>query len=262
MTNRLPRRHHFIGNWGRRSIFRSAAVAATLCLGAAACTSAGQSGGGHATKGGVVTFAERPNDPPNYIFPMFPRTAEDTRRRSSGSSSRCGARCTGSEHQRRPDVQRVAEPGLSAGLFSNGNKTVTIKMKNWKLVRRQADHDQGRRVLDQHAARRTSRATRTTSPATCPDNIKPASLHPSDHVRIPPSIRPISSQLAAHNQRCLLFPMPQHAWDKTSATGKVGNYDQTTAGAKAVFAYLNSQAGKLSTYNSNPCGRSSTARST
>jgi hypothetical protein len=30
--------------------------------------------------------------------------------------------------------------------------------------------------------------------------------------------------------------LPQQAWDKTSATGEVGNYDGTTAGAKAVYA--------------------------
>ena len=36
-------------------------------------------------------------------------------------------------------------------------------------------------------------------------------------------------------------PVLQHAWDKTSATGKVGNYDETTAGAKSVFDFLNSR---------------------
>ena len=46
--------------------------------------------------------------------------------------------------------------------------------------------------------------------------------------------------------------MPQHASNKTSATGPVGNYDLTTAGAKAVYTFLNSEAGKLSTYNTNP----------
>ena len=37
--------------------------------------------------------------------------------------------------------------------------------------------------------------------------------------------------------------MPQHAWDKTSLTGKVGNYDQTTSGAKAVWNFLQKQGG-------------------
>ena len=39
--------------------------------------------------------------------------------------------------------------------------------------------------------------------------------------------------------------LPQHAWDKTSVTGKVGNYDETTAGAKAVYNFLQKQGGQM-----------------
>jgi peptide/nickel transport system substrate-binding protein len=46
--------------------------------------------------------------------------------------------------------------------------------------------------------------------------------------------------------------MPQHAWDKESTTGKIGNYTTTTAGAKAVFNYLSTQAKSLATYATNP----------
>jgi peptide/nickel transport system substrate-binding protein len=46
--------------------------------------------------------------------------------------------------------------------------------------------------------------------------------------------------------------LPQHAWDKTSATGKVGNYDETTAGAKAVWNFLQQQGSDMSTFATNP----------
>jgi peptide/nickel transport system substrate-binding protein len=46
--------------------------------------------------------------------------------------------------------------------------------------------------------------------------------------------------------------LPQHAWDKESASGKVGNYDQTAAGAKAVYAFLQKQGGDLATFTTNP----------
>jgi peptide/nickel transport system substrate-binding protein len=49
--------------------------------------------------------------------------------------------------------------------------------------------------------------------------------------------------------------MPQHAWDKTSLTGKVGNYDETTAGAKAVYAFLQQQGGDMATFGTNPLWR-------
>ena len=46
--------------------------------------------------------------------------------------------------------------------------------------------------------------------------------------------------------------LPQHAWDKTSASGKVGNYDETTAGAKAVWNFLQAQGSQMSTFATNP----------
>jgi peptide/nickel transport system substrate-binding protein len=49
-----------------------------------------------------------------------------------------------------------------------------------------------------------------------------------------------------------ITPMPQHVWDKTSATGKIGNYDTTTAGAHAVYNYLNSQGKNTATFSTSP----------
>jgi peptide/nickel transport system substrate-binding protein len=49
-----------------------------------------------------------------------------------------------------------------------------------------------------------------------------------------------------------LVPMPQYAWDRTSANGPIGNYDKTTAGAKAVYNFLNKQSDTLSTWDTNP----------
>jgi peptide/nickel transport system substrate-binding protein len=46
--------------------------------------------------------------------------------------------------------------------------------------------------------------------------------------------------------------LPQHAWDKTSLTGPVGNYDQTTAGAKAVWNFLQKEGAQESTFATNP----------
>ena len=46
--------------------------------------------------------------------------------------------------------------------------------------------------------------------------------------------------------------LPQHAWDKTSAAGQVGNYDETTAGAKAVWNFLQQQGSDMATFTTNP----------
>jgi peptide/nickel transport system substrate-binding protein len=49
-----------------------------------------------------------------------------------------------------------------------------------------------------------------------------------------------------------VVPMPQQAWDKESASGPVGTYDTTTAGAKAVYAFLRKQGEDTHTYDTNP----------
>ncbi len=55
-----------------------------------------------------------------------------------------------------------------------------------------------------------------------------------------------------YNELLQVTPIPQHAWDRTSAGGAVGNYDQTPAGARAVYKYLNGQSQKLATYATSP----------
>ena len=48
-----------------------------------------------------------------------------------------------------------------------------------------------------------------------------------------------------------ITPLPQQAWDKTSANGPIGNYDMTPAGAKQVLAFLQKQASDTQTYATN-----------
>jgi len=55
-----------------------------------------------------------------------------------------------------------------------------------------------------------------------------------------------------YNELSQVSPMPQHAWDKTSSSGRVGNYDLTAKGAKAVYAYLLHEGNTISTYATNP----------
>jgi peptide/nickel transport system substrate-binding protein len=55
-----------------------------------------------------------------------------------------------------------------------------------------------------------------------------------------------------YNQLDQIDPSPQHAWDKTSASGPVGDYDETPSGAVAVYKFLNQQSEDVSTYATNP----------
>lgn len=49
-----------------------------------------------------------------------------------------------------------------------------------------------------------------------------------------------------------IIPLPQHAWDKTSDDGEIGNHHETAKGANAVFKYLTEKAKSQSTYGSDP----------
>jgi len=55
-----------------------------------------------------------------------------------------------------------------------------------------------------------------------------------------------------YNELSQITPIPQHAWDRTSATGPIGNHDRTPRGAVAVYNFLNAQAKTLHTYATNP----------
>jgi peptide/nickel transport system substrate-binding protein len=135
-------------------------------------------------------------------------------------------------------------------VFSNGDKTVTITMKHWKWSDGQPittrDVEFWMNLL---MANKSLYANYV--PGYFPDNI--ASIKYSSATTFSITFKQAySTNWLLYNQLCLIFPMPQHAWDRTSASGKIGNYDETTAGAKAVFTFLSGQASKLSTYNTNP----------
>jgi peptide/nickel transport system substrate-binding protein len=55
-----------------------------------------------------------------------------------------------------------------------------------------------------------------------------------------------------YNQLGLIIPLPQHAWDKKSPSGPVGNYDLTSTGALAVDNFLLAENKDTSTYATNP----------
>ncbi|HVA22682.1 MAG TPA: ABC transporter substrate-binding protein [Candidatus Micrarchaeia archaeon] len=56
----------------------------------------------------------------------------------------------------------------------------------------------------------------------------------------------------ANNELPIIVPLPQQAWDKTSARAPVANYDLTTKGAQKVYTYLSRQSSSLATYGTNP----------
>jgi peptide/nickel transport system substrate-binding protein len=89
------------------------------------------------------------------------------------------------------------------------------------------------------------------TPGEFPDNVKSVQVLSPTTVRFTLT-RAYSPLWYDTNELSDITPFPQQVWDKTSATGKIGNYDDTTAGAVAVFKFLISQARSLTTYQTNP----------
>jgi peptide/nickel transport system substrate-binding protein len=88
-------------------------------------------------------------------------------------------------------------------------------------------------------------------PGQIPDNVTGVS-YPDSHTAVFTFDKKYDPTWIIYNQLGQLGVMPQHAWDKTSASGAIGDYDRSVNGAHAVWNFLNTEAQKLDTYTTNP----------
>jgi peptide/nickel transport system substrate-binding protein len=225
-----------------------AVLAATM----AACTNAASpsnpSGGGKPVKGGDVTFAEAPGTPPNYIFPLDSLEFFTTNNINQfqylmwrplywiGNGS---------------DVTMNESLSLAnAPVYSHGGTVVTINLKPYKW-------SDGKPVTSRDVVfwinllKANKLVWGEYAPGYFPDDVTKVTT-PSDSQVVLTLDGPVNEQWFTQSELSQISPLPQHAWDKTSENGKIGDYDTTTAGAKAVYKFLDSQAKQLSTYDSNP----------
>jgi peptide/nickel transport system substrate-binding protein len=64
--------------------------------------------------------------------------------------------------------------------------------------------------------------------------------------------RAYNNQWMLANELVLIKPLPQHTWDRTSASAAVSDADKTAAGARKVWTYLNNAAKNISGYATDP----------
>jgi peptide/nickel transport system substrate-binding protein len=89
------------------------------------------------------------------------------------------------------------------------------------------------------------------NPGKAPDNWTSFTTDDSHHFTITFD-RAYNDQWMLANELSAITPLPQHAWDRTSAAGAVSNVDRTAAGAKKVWTYLNTAAKNISGYATDP----------
>jgi peptide/nickel transport system substrate-binding protein len=231
------------------------AVVGVVALAAAGCGSSKTKSGAHqaAVSGGTVTWAEGPATPPTYIFPLI----------SSVNSSAANINqfeqlmyrplyWFGSNDRPLVDYSRsLADPPV----FSGDGRTVTITLKHY--VWSDGESVTSRDVLFWINLLRANGADfYGYVPGYFPDNLTSVSA-PNPQTVVMKLNKPYNPTWFLYNQLSLISPLPL-AWDRTSITQPAPKTDDgslpdnTTAGAKAVYAFLNGAAKNPSQWASSP----------
>jgi peptide/nickel transport system substrate-binding protein len=200
---------------------------------------------------GTVTFALPVGSVPTYIFPFV-----------SGPESNNIDLFQFSPFLWRPLYWfgHNGQPGISyeqsmAGppTYSNGGRTATITL-NQRFKWSDGQPVTNRDVelwMNIFEAERTN--WEDYSVGSIPDDVTSMSFPSSTPYQFSITFNKAYSHLwLLYDQLSQIWPIPQHVWDRTSASGPVGNYDTTTAGAAAVYNFLNTQSEDESSYPSNP----------
>lgn len=233
----------------RRASIAAAAVA-TAALMVSACSGSANSGSGKPVSGGTVTLAEGPGSPPTYIFPLYNGA-------NSGNNNITLLQPLmwlplywfGHPNNDQATINyqlSMANPPQ----FSADGKTITMTLKSYKW-------SDGKPVTSRDLvfwmnlllAEKNQYAGYV--PGGWLDHVASVSAPNANTFVLKLNVKYNATYLL-YNGLALLSPIPQHSWDKTSASGPVGNYDQTPAGARKVYDYLNKESMSLSTWDTNP----------
>jgi peptide/nickel transport system substrate-binding protein len=243
-----------------RTSRRLAAVAAGIAavIGLAACSGGGSGNSigngstgttpkGAKQQGGTATLAWSGGVAPNFIFPYAPATNTNGYNQNLTMYPWLYLAASGDGAQAAPDP---AENLYSSLDYSNGDKKLTIKLKPWKW-------SDGAPITSRDFSFVYNLLKVNKSnwngyvPGLFPDGI--ASVQTPDPSTVVINFsQPFNPDFYTGNELSSIQLLPQHAWDKTSASGKVGNYDETPAGAKQVYAFLQKEGGDMSTFTTNP----------
>ena len=203
---------------------------------------------GAAAPHGTITIAEGAGANPNYIFPYY-----------------SGQYCSVSNINLMEPIFRplywfglgasaAIQPQISQAklpVFSNGNKTVTIKMKGWKFADGQVVNAESV-MFFLNMAHAVPADFCTYSPGLgIPDQI--ASATGKGNTVVLHMKAPQSPLWFTDNELAIITPLA-NAWDKTSATQSAkcasGTFGaaSTDVACKNVYAYLNTQGSTVSTF--------------
>jgi peptide/nickel transport system substrate-binding protein len=203
---------------------------------------------GHA---GTITVAQPPGATPTWIFPVTP----------GANSSVYTAYSFQAQFWRPlswfPDGnQQKEDPAMSLAndpVWSNGDKTVSITLKNWKW-----SDGQPITAKDAEFWIDEAQAAVKENPANW-GNYSPGVGIPDQITSMTASGQTLTLNLNAkvnptwfwEDNLAGVVPMPAHAWAKASASGPILDFTDP-ANAKAIYDFLAAQSKSVTTYATNP----------
>jgi peptide/nickel transport system substrate-binding protein len=223
-------------------------VSAASALALTACGSHAKNGGGKPVQGGVATFAELPNQTPNYIWPMYPIQycfSANTQFLTYLMWRPLYFFGNGQSPSLNTAVSIANPPTYSK---NNTEVTVTLKPYTWS---------DGTPVTaaDVQFWQNLVTANKTNwcvyAPGNYPDNVASTTVV-NQRTIVFHLTHGVNPTWFTSNELSQIQPLPIQAMDRTSATSPVQRYDNTTKGAVAVYKYLASQGAKTATYTSSP----------
>ena len=244
-----------------------AAAATVAAMGLAAC-STGKSGGSiNSSSGafgtvptasgtptaGTITWAEPPGSAPTWIFPITPG-ADFTVYSTDDFSYESWRPLYWTQSGTSPKIDQALSLAYLP-TYSNGDKTVTIRMKtNYKWNDGQpVTASDSLFFLDElkAAVKESGSNWGEYSPGVgIPDQVVSASA-PNATTLVVNLNKPVNPTWFTENNLAQIQPMPVYAWAKSSATGPVLDFTNP-ANAKAIYDFLAKASGSTGTYATNP----------
>jgi peptide/nickel transport system substrate-binding protein len=239
-----------------RTALAALVLTAAAALGLAACaggSAPGASAGGAPVSGGTAYFAEQPLAPPTYIFPLV--SGENF---TTANTSDLQTLLYLPLYWYGDKGKASIDYPLSIGnppAYSDGDRVVTITLKHfvWSDGEIVSARDVGFWI---NLLKANKADWANYVPGGFPDNVVSWSAlgRTTIRLRLNASYNP---SWFTYNELSQITALPI-AWDRTSLSAAVpspdeGNLpDTTSAGAKAVYSFLNGQATKTTGYASSP----------
>jgi peptide/nickel transport system substrate-binding protein len=238
---------------------RGAALAALLALAAAACTGGGgthtaikngqsatAASHGPVKKGGTVTVAEV-SAQPDFVFPLVPATNQNGYNVNLTQGMWPFLVYAGDGGASQVNKERSLFSSLD---YTDGGKRLTIHLKSWNW-------SDGKPITSRdftfvyNLLKTNYKNWQAHLQGLFPEDVKKVAA-PDAHTVVLDLDRAYNPDFYTDDVLSTIPLLPQHAWDKESATGKVGDYDTTAAGAKAVYSYLQKEGAKTGSFATNP----------